>query len=210
MRKLRRKSEIDKIENKKIIKYKDQRCLFRNKFRMQCKRDAVGKSTLCEKHGGIKIIEEALISIHEEHNLVPTKFDNSVHPLQFIQLSTEGLSEVEIAAEFGVSVNTLKKWSEKYKEFNTAWEIGQACHESWWLRQGKNNLSNTRFQAGLYKFLTTNKLGYAEKIETKSHNINENVGVLLIPGQMSVEEWETQNRKDDGEEIQGDNDIIDI
>ena len=207
MRKLKRKSEIDTVQKKKKIIFKKMRCKKINKFGIQCKRMAVGKSTLCSVHGGSKIVNELLMSVHEEHNLVPTKFDITVHPMSFVEMSSQGLSDVEIAAEFKVGLSTLRGWSEKYKEFAQAWEIGKACHESWWLSRGKSNLTNTRFQTGLYKFLTTNKLGYAEKIETKSHNINENVGVLLIPGKMTVEEWEANNRKEDGEDNE---EIIDI
>lgn len=205
MRKLKRRSEIEKLKKKKRIKFKKQKCKWRNSFGHQCKRWAVGKSTLCEKHGGERIAHELLVSVHELPVLTGTKFNPAVHPMQFLEMSREGKSVQEIAAELMVTPETLKRWSETFKEFATAWEIGQACHEAWWLKQGKNNLTNTRFQTGLFKFLTTNKLGYAEKIETKSHNVNENVGVLLVPGEMSIDDWEKQNIEDDKEK-----EIIDI
>jgi hypothetical protein len=199
MRKLKRNAERKKDT---VTVYEKQKCNWMNRFGKQCKRNSVGKGTLCEKHGGERIVLENLISVYDSA-VVVQKFNPAVHPIQFIELSREGNSLVEIASEMEVSVSLLKKWSENFKEFNVAFEIGEAMHEAWWLQQGKDNLTNTRFQTTLYKFLTTNKLGYAEKIETKSHNINENVGVLLIPGQMSVEEWENKNKEDD-------KDIIDV
>ncbi len=194
MRKLKRKSK-----QKEKVQYEKIKCVWRNRFGKGCRNYAVGKSTLCEKHGGKRIEKELMLP--SVYALQHIKYDPAVHPIDFLQLSMEGKSVVEIAAIMGIAPGTLKNWSEKFPAFATAWEVGEACHEAWWLTQGKNNLNNTRFQTGLYKFLTTNKLGYAEKIETKSHNINENVGVLLVPGNMSIEEWENKNKKDDGEVI---------
>ena len=81
-------------------------------------------------------------------------------------------------------------------------EIGEAMHETWYLLQGKNNLENPRFNTGLFKFLTANKLGYAEKVESKNINMNAH-GVLLIPNQQSEDEWAANAQKvinaDDGE-----------
>jgi len=199
MRKLIRKSERKKITR---IKYKKQKCKFVSRLGIKCKRYAVGKSTLCERHGGVKITKELLISAHDDNSLTAKKFNLAVHPILFVDLSSKGMSVEEIAAEMKVTPSSLKKWSETYKEFSVAWEIGKACHEAWWLRTGKDNLNSPRFQTALFKFMTTNKLGYAEKIETKSHNINENIGVLLVPAEMSVEEWENNNKKDDGEVLE--------
>jgi len=73
--------------------------------------------------------------------------------------------------------------------FNTAPEIGQALHEAWWIQQGKNGLTNRGFNTSLFKFLTSNKLGYSDKMETKSLNMNLH-GVLMVPDKMSDDEWE--------------------
>lgn len=176
-------------------KYKPQRCAFMLDETTRCRNKAVGKSTLCAKHGGRRVVPEDQISVidlsHRSISLL--KFDPAVHPIQYVQLSSTGMSEVEIAAEFQVAVDTLRTWAEKYKEFGTAYEIGQALHEAWYLRTGKRNLTNPRFQTGLYKFLTGNVLGYSEKVEQR--NINQNThGVLLVPGSMSIDDWEKQNK----------------
>ena len=193
MRKLKRKIKHikEKSEQKPLIKkrYKKQKCAFVDENEKRCWRNAVGKSTLCKKHGGNPIVRENLIK-KEEMDYAPstTKFDPEIHPLKFIDYSRSGLSDVEIAAEFGVGISALREWAEKYEMFATAYEIGQALHESWWLQQGKSGLRDRSFNTSLFKFLTGNKLGYSDKIESKSMNMHVH-GVLLAPDPKTEEEW---------------------
>jgi len=182
----------------KIKKYKKQKCAYVENG-VRCTNNAVGKSTLCKKHGGNPVVKENLIN-ERTHPIasLAKKYDPTRHPTLFIDLSRTGLSDVEIAAEFEVGIDTLRGWAEKYEMFNTAFEIGKALYESWWLQQGRSGLHDRGFNTSLFKFLTANKLGYAEKVETKSLNMNVH-GVLMVPDAVSEEEWE----KDD-------EDIIDV
>lgn len=175
---------------KKIKKFKKQRCAFVDENRERCTNNAVGKSTLCKQHGGNPIIKENLRSDNELY--ISSYFDPSYHPITFIEMSREGMSEVEIAASFEVGLETMRGWSEKYASFNVALDVGRAMHEAWWLEQGKGNLNNRGFNTGLFKYLTANKLGYSDKMETKNMNMNVH-GVLMIPDKMSEDEWENQN-----------------
>lgn len=188
------------VRPKKIKKYRKQRCKYVDEQGNQCKYNAVGKSTLCKKHGGDPVIKENLIPAKSEPALVGlvTKYDPVTHPVLFMDYSRMGMSDVEIAAEFKVSVETLRNWAEKYEMFNRAFEIGKAMHEAWWLEKGKSGLNNRGFNTALFKFLTSNKLGYSDKMETKSLNMNVH-GVLKVPDAVSEEEWE----KDD-------EDIVDV
>lgn len=180
-----------KKPKKKIYKYKRMQCAFVDENGVRCTSKAVGKSTLCKKHGGSKYIPENMI----KDDLVGigsigTKYNPEVHPLLYIQLSREGYSNPEIAAEFQISSYTLQQWTEKYESFYLAAEIGKEMQEAWWLRKGKDNLENNRnFNTNLFKYLTMNKLGYSDKIESKSTNLNVH-GVLMVPDAVSEDEWE--------------------
>ena len=74
-----------------------------------------------------------------------------------------------------------------------------ALYESWWLVKGKEGLDNPRdFNTPLYKFLTGNKLGYSDKVESKNFNVN--AGVLVVPKTPeSLEEWEKKEECIDAE-----------
>jgi hypothetical protein len=190
------------IKTRKLKKrYKKQKCAFYMMNlageNIRCKRNAVGSSTLCSDHGGERIDKKNLILASESTLSINSKFKPHIHPILFIDLSRQGMSEVEIAAEFQIGVSTLKKWSETFAEMATAYEIGKALHEAWWLQQGKSGLNNVRnFNTNLFKFLTGNKLGYSDKIQTTNLNMNTH-GVLLVPGVVSESEWAEQNAAED-------------
>jgi DNA-binding transcriptional regulator YiaG len=177
---------------KKYRKYPKAKCIVDG-----CKNNAVGKGDVCKRHGGDPIIEENLLVPEEIPSaMVSAKYKPEYHPIAFIQMSKTGMSDVEIAAEFEVSVGTIRKWSETYLEFNTAYEVGQALHEAWWLQEGKNNLDNRGYNTTLFKFLTGNKLGYSDKMESK--NLNVTAGVLMVPGKMDINEWEEKVERKKG------------
>jgi len=161
-----------------------------------CRNNAVGKGTLCRKHDGDPIIKENMIPITTERSLVHynSKFDPAVHPLMYIELSRTGMSKVEIAAHMETSVSALQSWAEKFESFHTASEIGDALHEAWWIQRGKGGLDSRNFNTSLFKFLTSNKLGYSDKMETKSTNLNIH-GVLLAPDAVSEDQWEAENEE---------------
>ena len=198
-RKIKKKNSESKSEplnftpkRKRIKRYKKQRCVYILEGGLQCSSYAVGKGTLCKKHGGNPIIKENLVNESEASLIIGkrTKYNPETHPILYIHFAKRGFSEVEIAAEFKVSVETLHNWAERYVIFNEAYEIGKALHEAWWLEQGKANLENRSFNTTLYKFLTSNKLGYSDKMESKSLNMNIH-GVLKVPDRVSEEEWES-------------------
>lgn len=182
---------------KKIKRYKKQRCAFWDSVTSRgCKRYAVGKGTLCKRHGGISLIKENLIGEDSPITMGPyTKFNPACHPIKFIEYSKKGLSLVEIAAKFQLSAETLLLWTERFEMFHQAHEIGKALHEAWWLKKGKTGLTNRSFNAVLFKFLTGNKLGYSEKIENRNMNMNIH-GVLAVPNAVSAKEWEDDENED--------------
>ena len=176
-----------KTLRKRLLKtYPTQKCVIEG-----CTHNAVGKTDICKKHGGDPIIHENLLEVHEIPSSMLVYYDPAYHPMKFITLAREGKSEVEIAAEFGVGVGTVRGWSEKFKDFNTAYEIGQAMHEAWWLQEGKDNLDNRGYNTGMFKYITGNKLGWSEKHESK--NLNISAGVLVVPKAMSEDDWEAEH-----------------
>jgi hypothetical protein len=192
---LKRKRKLKKKYEKRrgIDKYEKVKCKFFENGK-RCNRNAVGKSTLCEKHGGLRYDPELALDTEQTKEVIKvtnTLFRLDYHPMKFIDLSREGMSPVEIAAEFNISESTLKGWAERYLDFQLAFDVGKVLHESWWLQKGKDGLDKRGFNTPLYKFLTGNKLGYADKVESKNLNLNQNVsGVLVVPEKVSEEEWE--------------------
>lgn len=195
----------NKIKPKKI--YPKEKCLYVDAEGKQCRKLAIGKGQLCKEHGGERVrdnyIDEAFPLIKQIKGKVEV-YNPDKHPMDYVKLSLEGLSEVEIAAEFKVSVHRLRQWTEDFSVFSEAYDIGQAMYESWWLKKGKEGLDDSRnFNTSLFKFLTGNKLGYSEKVESKNYNIN--AGVLVVPKTPdSLEEWERGSKVSSSDGDDGD------
>lgn len=182
---------LEKLPKRK--KYVKEKCNFVYDSGRKCSLNAIGHSHFCKLHGGSYVSEGAhdvltggLQAVLQKNS----KFNPAQHPMDYIKYSKLGFSDVEIAAEFQISHSTLMDWVEKFQMMGEAYEIGQAMYESWWLKKGVQGLDDGRnFNTSLYKYLAGNKLGYTEKVETGS-NINNNFGVLVVPNQQSIEEWE--------------------
>lgn len=187
-------------------KYESQRCMYVNPEGTQCKNFACGSGTLCSVHSNQTKVQRLQSSSTDvpfdslpSTYLERTKFDPAVHPLLYIKLSKQGRSDVEIASEFSISVQTLKRWTQEITEMKEAYEIGQTMYEAFFLKKGTENLENDRFNNVLYKYITMNKLGYSDKMETKSTSTGLH-GVLLIPGTSSIEDWERQTIEKEAQE----------
>lgn len=187
----RKKSKVIEVnpEDIQIIKeYPDAKCIS-----VDCTRKAVGKSVFCKKHGGGTLIPENLMEYKKAPiSLVAgSSFKPKFHPVQFIALSKQGKSTIQIAAKFGVSKGTLEKWANTFIEFNTAYEAGLTAQEAWWQTYAIKNLGDNRINTKLFTFMTGQLYGYSDKIETK--NMHVHAGVLLVPGTKSQEDWEDEN-----------------
>ena len=195
--KIKEKKELKKKKKIKRRIYRKQKCAFIYTSGKRCTRNAIGSGVFCRKHGGVVTSDSLIPTERTEDYLayaIKSKFKPDYHPVKYIDLSREGLSDVEIAAKFEVSLKTIKAWSETFEMFNTAFEIGKALHESWWLQQGKDALNDRNFNTSLFKFLTSNKLGYSEKTEAKNLSMNVH-GVLVVPAKVSQDEWAEKAQK---------------
>lgn len=197
MRKLKRKpTRIQEEKNeptskKKVFFFKRKQCEFINENGERCSKRSAGKGNFCNTHSTVTFYDNSN-DLSSSTKLL-TKYDPINHPTMFIELSGQGLSPTEIASVFRVSMETINTWREQHILFNQAFEIGKSAHEAWYLRTGKENLDNRFFQTPLFKFLTMNNgLNWSDKAETKSQ-VQGQFGVLLVPGQMSVDEWEQNN-----------------
>lgn len=202
MRKLiRRGSAIEEqkiapVKKRTIVRYVSKQCAFIKETGFRCEGRTTGNHNVCALHGGVAPKRELTVSGLQT---ITAKYDPSYHPMAYIMHSKDGLAKSEICGAFQISLSTLHKWGEKFKEFAEAMEIGKALHEAWYLRTGKDNLDSRFFQTGLFKFLTMNNgLNWSDKAETKSTQ-NGNFGVLLVPAAMGIDEWEAANIKEDEE-----------
>lgn len=80
----------------------------------------------------------------------PTKY-RPEYCEQIIAWGKEGKSIAQMAAELGVSYNSvLVNWPKQFPEFRDAMELWEVHAEAYWESKGNDNLNNREFQAHLY------------------------------------------------------------
>ena len=183
----------------KVLKrYPKQKCAYVYPgTKKKCNNWAVGKVDVCKRHGGNPVIMENLLETHEITDIAlgtRSKYDPAFHPFQLLIYAKSGMSPIQIAAEFGISTGTLEKWAMTYKDMYEAFEIAKTLHEAWYIKHGQENLDNRNYNTALFKFMAGNLHGWAEK--TESRNLNVNAGVLVVPGQVTEEEWNKEYVQD--------------
>lgn len=68
-----------------------------------------------------------------------------------LEFGREGMSVVEMAAEIGVSRNSLEeRWPAAHEEFREAFARARELSQAWWERQGRVGLTAERFNAQVY------------------------------------------------------------
>ncbi len=102
-----------------------------------------------------------------------------------IEYMGEGASKIELAADIGVCIDTIKQWqnpeSDQYnKDFSAAIKKGEALSAAWWMEQGRLNLENREFSPTLWYMNMRNRHGWADKQETKTTLLVETPAVTMI------------------------------
>lgn len=82
----------------------------------------------------------------------------------------EGASKTEVAAELGISRETLSQWQNEngeyyIKDFSDAIKRGVQLSGAWWEKKGRVNLDSRTFNPTLWYMNMRNRFGWADKIE---------------------------------------------
>jgi len=98
----------------------------------------------------------------------PSKYTKEM-PDRVIELMAEGASLAEVAADLEVSRATLSKWQkdERKPKFVEAVKKGIELSEAWWLRMGREELWNSKFNHVLWYMNMKNRFGWSDKQEHK-------------------------------------------
>lgn len=67
-----------------------------------------------------------------------------------IELGKQGFSYAEMAADIGISKQTLYNWRDAHEEFFDALNIARTNSQAWWENVGRNALFADKFQSGVY------------------------------------------------------------
>lgn len=94
----------------------------------------------------------------------PTKYRPEMCE-RIIELMREGASQNEVAADLGISHDTIAEWKKSIPEFSESINIGTRLSEAWWERHGRKQLENRDFNSTLWYMNMKNRFGWRDKSE---------------------------------------------
>ncbi len=109
----------------------------------------------------------------------PTKFngdDIKAACERMLKLFNEGLSQVEVATELGLTYDSYLLYQKLYPEFHESVVKGVQLLLCWYIRKGRENLGNSKFNACVYAKqmanLFRNKIPALKTAKTFTDKIN--------------------------------------
>lgn len=75
----------------------------------------------------------------------------------FVEMSSRGCSRVEFCAKVGICYDSFLKYQRTEPEFKKAVEAGLLLCQSWWERQGRENVGNKGFNQKLWEINMFNR-----------------------------------------------------
>jgi hypothetical protein len=94
-----------------------------------------------------------------------SKYDEQAHPLLVLRCMAEGASKEELCLEMGVNPDTLFEWQKVHASFANAIRVGELLSQAWWLKVGRENIWNCRFNSILYMMNMQNRFGWTRKMD---------------------------------------------
>lgn len=107
---------------------------------------ADGKKGRKRRKGMVKIKDRRLAPGVKIHT---SDYDPSFC-FEVVKFGQRGMSETEMAAQFGVVTATLRNWAKKNDEFKEALAIAHTLSRAWWEKQSRTGLRDKNFNANLW------------------------------------------------------------
>ena len=99
----------------------------------------------------------------------PTKY-RADFPARALDLMRNGASLCEVAADLGVSFETLNKWrkDDRHAKFGKALDLGVDLAQAWWERLGRAGAAGkVDVQPALWIFTMKNRFRWSDRTETE-------------------------------------------
>jgi len=116
-------------------------------------------------------------SLIKQYNELPKGFRRKA-----MKMFSEGCSETEVQAVFGISKKAWESWLLNNEEFADFITLGMAKAQTWWERHARAYVTqpNARFNLGLWAANMENRFGYKDRREVRIEE-RRLIGHVLLP-----------------------------
>jgi len=104
-----------------------------------------------------------------------------------VRAGKRGKSKTGMAAEIGVSKDTLYRWVKEFPEFSDAVSLAVTFSQQWWEDCGQDNLNADKFQATVYNRQIRNR--FREDHGDVAEVVTRQSGVISSEP-LTAEQWE--------------------
>ena len=94
-----------------------------------------------------------------------TTYKPWIHIPMVLNRMSRGCSNIELALEIGVMPYMIYKWRNMFPSFNDACNEGYKLSEAWWMKVGRANLANSKFNNNLYANQMATRFGHTAKLK---------------------------------------------
>lgn len=102
----------------------------------------------------------------------------------------QGATNIEVCAEIlrrrgkqGFTMMTFHNWRQKIEEFRLIIEQGQLSKKAWWFSQGRQNITNNKFNTSLYIRMMGNLFAFRTEVTVDSES--------AAPAKVDMSKWDT-------------------
>lgn len=93
----------------------------------------------------------------------PLKYDPKTTPAKAIEILSEGHSLAAICKEMQIDYDTIAEWRKRFPEFSRAVKKGLAYCEDWWVKEGRANRHNNKFNTTIWYMNMKNRFKWHDQ-----------------------------------------------
>lgn len=127
----------------------------------------------------LKVLDGEPLPLPTEPRPEPIPYSDDL-PAEAVALGSQGLSEVQIAAHWAISAETMQEWGKTYPSFSQALARARTAMRAWWEEKARRALvtSDNRFPAGAWAQVM--RARFSEYDDKSGINVHIDLGRLVV------------------------------
>ena len=126
----------------------------------------------------VNVIKKNLVNVEDQKKTLddlPTGWGAKI-----LKLAQEGASEVEWRVKLSISQDLYYRLLKEEDEFSITIKKAKEICEAWWLKQGRMNLKESKFQTVLWYMNMKNRFGWRDKSTEEVKDEAKSLAALIL------------------------------